>query len=259
MRLHDLDQVEQYNHIYLSPHLDDAVLSCGGAILLARQRGERVLVVTLCTAAPAPEGPFSTLAREFHHHWGLQPEQVVAARLREDAAAMERLGADFLWAGFLDAIYRAPDAYTSRESLFGTPTPGDPLLSELTHFIAALRGRAPHATMHTPLGVGFHVDHQITHEATMAGGENVLFYEDFPYSAYPGAVQRRLSALRHIFTPNLQPIDTVLEAKIEAIAAYASQLDELFRTAPMDTLCATTTGRPAVTRARQNGYGKDEG
>lgn len=233
MQRYAIEQRADYNHIYLSPHLDDAALSCGGAIIGQRQRGERVLVVTICTAAPAAEGPFNTLAEEFHRYWGLQPDQVVAARLREDKAAMEQLGVDFLWAGFLDAIYRNPTAYTTRESLFGTPAPDDPLLPELTQFIARLRQTSPNAQVYAPLSVGFHVDHQITQAATLAGG-SAHFYEDVPYAVQDGAVEARLDRLGYSVTPQLVPIGDTLSAKIAAIAAYASQLAELFRADPME-------------------------
>ena len=76
MRIEDLDQVQGYDHIYLSPHLDDAALSCGGGIAAQRAAGERALVVTLCTAAPAPDMQFSDLALEFHRKWGLAPAEV---------------------------------------------------------------------------------------------------------------------------------------------------------------------------------------
>lgn len=228
------DLTDSYDHIYLSPHLDDAVLSCGGSIINQRSRGERVLVITLCTAAPPPEGPFSELAQEFHQFWALPPEQVVAARLEEDAAAMARIGADYIWAGFLDAIYRRPDAYTTRESLFGTPVADDPLRPALENYIAEVRRRAPSAALYAPLGVGFHVDHQITHSAALAiAGDALTLYEDFPYAMYAGAVETRQSALTTPFQPHVVAIDTTLAPKIEAIAAYSSQIDELFRTEPM--------------------------
>ena len=74
MRIEDFDQIQAgYRHIYLSPHLDDAALSCGGGIAAQRAAGERVLVVTFCTGAPAPDMQFSDLAQEFHRKWGLAP------------------------------------------------------------------------------------------------------------------------------------------------------------------------------------------
>src|SRR5690242_15250592 len=91
MQLEDLRQIHDgYDHIYLSPHLDDAVLSCGGAIARHTSAGARVLVVTLCTAAPPPDGPLSRFAQNHHLMWGLVPERAMAEREREDDLALER-------------------------------------------------------------------------------------------------------------------------------------------------------------------------
>src|SRR6185295_15615325 len=81
MELEDLRQIHDgYDHIYLSPHLDDAALSCGGAIARHANAGARVLVVTICTAAPPSDGPFSDFANEVHQGWGLAPAEVYSVR-----------------------------------------------------------------------------------------------------------------------------------------------------------------------------------
>lgn len=217
-----------YRHVYLSPHLDDAPLSCGGAIAEQRAAGEATLVVTFCTAAPPPEGPFSDLALEFHREWGLGPDEVVAARLREEQAAMATLGADGLWVGMLDAIYRHPAAYNARATLFGVPDAADPLLPAVRAVIAALHERLPDATFYSPLGVGSHVDHLVTQRAAEeALGDALVYYEDFPYVAREGALEERLAQLGAHLEPTVVPIGAGLGPKIAAITAYSSQLPEL--------------------------------
>src|SRR5262245_17808904 len=230
MRIEDLSQINRhYAHIYLSPHLDDAALSCGGAIAAQRAAGERVLVVTLCTAAPASDMPFSDLALEFHRKWGLAPAEVVAARLREERRALEILDADSYWAGMFDAIYRYPEAYNTRGSLFNAPAPNDPLLPALRRLIGDLRERAPDGVFYAPLGVGSHVDHLITHAAARAAlGDALLFYEDLPYATRPGALDQRLAALEGSLSSRTMAIDPTFDKKIAAIKVYASQLGELF-------------------------------
>jgi LmbE family N-acetylglucosaminyl deacetylase len=227
MQLVDLDQIhDTYDHIYLSPHLDDAALSCGGAIAQHGSRGGRVLVVTICTA-PSKE-PFNRLAREFHGQWRLASAQVVSARLHEDELAMERLGADYYWVGMLDAIYRLPAAYDSRERLFGMPVPDDPLFLAMAELISELCTRAPHANIYAPLGVGSHVDHLITYAAALSCIPTVAFYEDIPYVLRPGALERRLNDTRGPWVAGTIAIDTALARKIGAVELYASQLGELF-------------------------------
>jgi LmbE family N-acetylglucosaminyl deacetylase len=229
MQIAQLDQLDpDYRHVYVSPHLDDVALSAGGAVLLHRAAGEQVLVVALCTAAPAPEDALSDLAHEFHRSWGLSPAEAMATRLREEQQAMALLDIDYYWAGLLDAIYRFPQAYSSRDTLFGTPAPGDPLGASLRPLLAALRDQLPQATFYAPLGIGEHVDHQIALAACQAAGIAPLCYEDFPYVVQPGAGERRRAALAVPLYPRSIAIDATLEAKIAAISCYASQLGELF-------------------------------
>ena len=230
MHTEDLRQVHDvYDHVYLSPHLDDAALSCGGAIARHSAAGARVLIVTICTATPPPEGPFSSFAEATHRLWGFSAEQAMRARLHEDSLAMEYLGADSLWVGMFDAIYRQPADYIDDATLFGTPAADDSLLPSLKTFVHALRDRVPRATLYAPLGVGNHVDHQITYAAARAGaGDAIAFYDDFPYVTKPGALDQRLQALEGSFVTSTLDIDGTLSRKIGAIAAYASQIASLF-------------------------------
>ena len=229
MLLPAFDQIDDYPHVYLSPHLDDAALSCGGAIARATAAGERVLVVDLCTGAPGPNTRFSALAHDIHtNEWRLDPRDAMAARLREDEQALQRLGADAFRANLLDAIYRMPASYNTREALFGTPARSDTLLPALRDLIAALRARLPHATIYAPLGVGGHVDHQVTYIAALTAGGRLAYYEDYPYVQQPGALTARLQALGQEFASDTIDISASLGQKIAAIAAYTSQLDVLF-------------------------------
>lgn len=228
MHIKDLRQIHNnYDHIYLSPHLDDAALSCGGVIARHSAMGVRVLVVTVCTALA--QAPFSPFVEELHSRWGLDAASAVSARLREDDLAMERLGADYYQVGMLDAIYRLPQVYTSNEALFGVPVPDDPLLPAMRQLISALRDRTPRAMFYAPLGVGNHVDHQITYIAAQESTDiAIAFYEDFPYVGVPGALEQRLVALGKPFVPSTIDIDATLARKIGAIDVYASQVGELF-------------------------------
>lgn len=230
MRIDDPAQISDiYNHIYISPHLDDAALSCGGSIARHSAAGARALVVTLCTAAPDPDEAINRFAEGQHSRWGLAHTDAVSARLHEDDLAIERLGADSYWAGMRDAIYRRPDAYNSEESLFGPPDLADPLAEAVRALIADLRRRAPRAALYAPLGVGNHVDHQLVYAAARAAaGSEIAFYEDFPYVAAPGALERRMRVIEGAFVADVIVIDATLIRKLDAIEAYASQIGVLF-------------------------------
>ena len=221
-----------YDLIYLSPHLDDAILSCGGQIFEQVRKGVRVLLVTV--AAGEPEATVHSPFAEFlHHNWQLTAEEVVSRRRAEDGAAAKRLGAAHRHWSLPDAIYRVnpksgEPLYTSDEDIFGERDESEqPLIGELAQKIAKLpQGRQ----LIAPLAVGNHVDHQLVRRAAEAAhGDGLLYYEDYPY------VQRDRSALRALLQPREQWRSTVvrlsqeaLQAKIEAISCYRSQLGVLF-------------------------------
>ena len=222
-----------YAHIYLSPHLDDAVLSCGGTIARHIAAGQQVLVITVCAGMPPAGTPFNALAQELHAAYGSDDAWTAQElRLHEDATAMEAIGADFMWLDFLDSIYRMPEAYVSDPTIFGRLVPNDPLSADIADFMDALHKRCPDAIVYAPLGVGNHVDHQAVFGAakTLAlAKHSVTFYEDLPYAARrAGSVDRRLEVIGGKLVPNVIDIDATLARKLSAIDAYVSQVERLF-------------------------------
>lgn len=217
--------------IYLSPHLDDAVLSCGGQIYQQSVAGKRVLIVTV--AAGEPQTKVRSLFAEFQHHsWGLRDEEAVQARRAEDARAASRLGAEALFWSLPDAIYRLhPETgeplYTDNDRLFGPLSPAEGFLAD---DLAQRMANLPAAErILAPLGLGSHVDHQLTRAAAEKVFEDLLYYEDFPY------VQRHPESLAAVLQPPYRwqsivyPLDeAAIVARIEAIQAYESQLGVLF-------------------------------
>ncbi len=221
-----------YRRVVLSPHLDDAALSCGGAIHKWTAAGEPVLVITLMAGDP-PAGEFSPFAHYQHASWGLPPREAYAARRAEDLAAMRVLGAEYLQLDFLDCIYRRGPAgwfYQSDEEIFGAVHPADePLADRLTAALQKLESLAAGATVYAPLGVGNHVDHQLVRRAAEAWrGRGLCYYEDYPYAET--ADLRPASAVRGLSPCTVPLTEADLDAKVEAIGCYVSQIPMLFGT-----------------------------
>lgn len=224
--------MDSYEFIYISPHLDDVVLSCGGQIFQQAQTGTSVLVVTVAAGFPQSDVR-SDFAEFLHHNWGLTAEEAVTARRAEDVAACRRVGAQYLHGSVLDAIYRLhpqtkDPLYTSNKEIFAE---FDPAEADLVRTVASwLRELPPARCIVVPLGVGNHVDHQLTRQAAeRVWGASLLYYEDYPY------VQRQpQSLLRHLWPgakwhPRLIPLsDAALSARMEAVAEYGSQIGVLF-------------------------------
>ncbi len=225
-------------HIYLSPHADDAALSCGGYIAALTRRGEKVRIHTLMIAEPPLAALENPLARHFHALWSLGRE-VIAVRRDEDRAAARVLGAELTFGDFLEAGYRmganSQPLYTTIEQLLGSVHPHDALLEELETTAAlafcATIGLEAGDTLHAPLGVGGHVDHRLTRDLACAIARErrdlqVMFYEEYPYASWSDeVVSAALSELGLPVARVLHPLDTwMMLRRIRAIACYRSQL-----------------------------------
>lgn len=221
--------------IYLSPHLDDAALSCGGQIARQTAVGQHILIVTIMAGDPAAVG-FSAYAQELHGRWQLAHD-AVAARRTEDANACAILRAAYQHWTVPDCIYRVGAdgraLYTNWAEITGVIHPDEETLVE--RLAAQLATLPPSPLVCAPLAVGNHVDHQIVRRAAeICFGDDLIYYEDYPYAREQEAVTAVLSPgssawhsqTWHSQTIPLTAVDIVV--KIEAIAAYTSQLSTFF-------------------------------
>jgi len=193
----------------VSPHLDDAVLACGG--LLAEHPGARVVTVFAgCAGAEA-------MSTGWDRACGFgNAAQAMAARRQEDRAALLHLGARPRWLAFCDAQY-------------DRPAPQEEIAAALAQELK--RERPPRLAV--PLGL-FHSDHVLAADACLAlflqagGGAEWLAYEDALYRRIPGLVQERLQALAALGIEAVA-VPSVAAAclKRAAVQCYRSQLDAL--------------------------------
>jgi LmbE family N-acetylglucosaminyl deacetylase len=221
--------------VYLSPHLDDAALSCGGLIHQQVREAVRPLVITFCARSPDYQ-LLSSFAAEQHHAWG-QPEDPVGDRRREDVAAMAALGADYQHWDYLDCIYRRHPLsgqflYTSNADIFGPLCDADlGLIDEMTaHLMATVPVEG--TDLYAPLAVGHHVDHQVVLQAALRlrqHGWTVLCYEDLPYAEHSDNLAQALQPWSSRPTGRVEALDEKdIRSKIAAIGLYRTQMDMLF-------------------------------
>ncbi len=224
-------------HIFLSPHFDDVVFSCGGTLAVQVSNGLHPLVITVFGGVPAQDLKLSSLAFQIQREMGamnLDAATLMTNRRQEDANAMDFLHVDYLWLDYLDAIYRGePAYYTQRSQLIGGEVhPADMWIDrQLAQDLVALQERLPDAAWYAPLGIGRHVDHQIVASAAdrlIQRGAKVYFYEDFPYVLQQGALQARLQELGGTFDPTYVEMSEMLPLRLEAADFYTSQIDANF-------------------------------
>jgi LmbE family N-acetylglucosaminyl deacetylase len=213
--------------IYISPHFDDAVLSCGGLIWEQTHSGIPVEIWTVNAGDPPP-GSVSDLITRIHKVWKTgSPQETVALRRIEDQNAARWVGATVKHLEGVDAIYRR----TKTGALMYTQDVFDPIhpaeagiVENVTRMLA--RDLTQYDTLVCPLALGGHVDHVITRCAAEALGRPLWYYADIPYlfnhaDELEPAV-KGMNGKTFFISPH------GLTAWQESIAAHASQLSSLF-------------------------------
>jgi LmbE family N-acetylglucosaminyl deacetylase len=207
----------------VSPHLDDAVLSCAGLIAGA----SATTVVTVFAgippardaATPAKFLPGSTFWDQASGF--AEGDDVVGLRRAEDRAALARLGAAPRWLDFLDSQYVVEPGESARPSDIATG-------------IRLAIGDLHPATIAFPLGLS-HTDHERTHEACFLLlkespelAQNWVAFIDVPYRVqHRTQADLRLARLRELGY-ELEPFGSDLgERKAAALGEYPSQLKAL--------------------------------
>src|SRR5665213_983182 len=207
----------------VSPHLDDAGLSCAG--LIAGASATTVLTVFASfppardAATPAEFLPGSTSWDQASGF--VAGDDVVGLRRAEDRAALAHLGATPRWLDFLDSQY--------------VVEPGESAIpADIAAAIRAAIGELRPTTIAFPLGLE-HTDHKRTHEACFLLLEESpvlathwVAFIDVPYRAvYRAQADLRLVRLRDLGY-ELEPLSfDIGRRKIAALGEYPSQLKAL--------------------------------
>lgn len=209
--------------LVVSPHLDDAVLSCWHLI----DGPGDVRVVNVFTALPGsgtPPAPWDRITGAGDSRRRMEE------RLDEDRRALALAGREAVGLDFLDSQYR--DGPQNADAL-----------------VAALEPLTEGIELVVPVGIG-HSDHVAVREAalTLAGrGASVAFYADFPYAVEFGWPPSVTGARRQgfvdaeafwaescasMFDAGYSPVGVALDAdaqqrKVEAMRTYETQFAAL--------------------------------
>jgi LmbE family N-acetylglucosaminyl deacetylase len=197
----------------ISPHLDDAIFSCGQ--LIHARKG--TMITTILAGFPPGE----------HAGWSSQTtglsvaEDANLARREEDQRASRALGARTNWIDIPAQEY-GPGASTSERLL------------RIEQSIVAAVSTTEVRSVFIPLGLT-HPDHIIVSDAALravlASDVESYVYMEMPYGqARPGRVRRRLRRIGR--QCNVDPLESFvgdLRRKSEAVNAYSSQVETLQR------------------------------
>jgi len=171
-------------YIYLSPHLDDAILSAGGLIYEQTNSGNAVEIWTFMCGVPA-DLEYSAFAQKLHGQWGFaSAEEAVLARREEDKKAAAVVGASCVQFDFLDCIYRR--ASNGEWPYHKINLPPHEMDRDLPRQIAnvILPRLQPDDVLICQLSVGSHIDHVLVRMAAELLGRPLLYDIDVPYIFY---------------------------------------------------------------------------
>lgn len=266
-------------HLFLSPHYDDAVYSCGGRIAQLTRAGQTARVYTVMGAQPPEKLPDTPLIHELHARWKAGDDPV-RARREEDETAVYVLDGQVGYNNAIpDCIYRTAFGgralYPDEASIFGAVNPDDPAIVALELKLANASALWQEIrfdendnplfvpqdpaliTLYAPLGVGNHVDHQIVRDWAFKLRQTypaltLMLYEDFPYIRQPQDIAPTIKSIPFLLKPITHPLDeAAVQIKIEAVAAYRSQLDSFWADEQAladdvrDTLTSRGFGKPS--------------
>ena len=212
--------------IYLSPHLDDAVLSAGGLIYEQTRAGMPVEIWTfMCGTPPAGDGD-SPFARSLHAQWGFSSaEETVQKRRIEDKNAAAVVGASVVHFDFMDCIYRRGRGGNWLYSEISVP-PFEEDAAIPARIAETISARLqPDDVLVCQLAVGSHVDHVLVRMGAELLGRPLLYDIDIPYLFYkPQELAPKSAGMK-------DEVHSITEAGLrswqEAVLAYTSQLPVL--------------------------------
>ena len=212
--------------IYISPHLDDAVLSAGGLIYEQTRAGMDVEIWNFMCGFP-PSEELSPYAQILHKDWGISSAaDVVIARRAEDVRAARLVGAKTVYFDFLDCIYRrGRNGDWLYSYVFDPPHEEEvDLPAQIAETIFARL--KPTDQLVCQFGLGSHIDHILVRRAVDLLQLPVLYDVDIPYLfKAPEELAPNTAGMKE----NTHKItEAGLKSWQDAISAYESQISSLF-------------------------------
>jgi len=219
--------------VFISPHFDDAILSCGS--LIAELNGKvNITIVNVFTKAH--EKPYTFSARKFLMDSGYpNAEELYEKRRVEDQKAFSSLSVNSINVGLEDALFRRNgkktflskfiaefDHYYPTYQFHITRTIASDDQSSMLLEKQLEKFNNSKYLVFAPFGIGNHADHRIARLATEKKLDRYILYSDFPYNI-------RLHTYGTSFKNGEDfHIDPNMNIKTSLIKAYKTQFTGLF-------------------------------
>lgn len=239
------------NCLFLSPHLDDVVLSCASFITSLIKKKHNVLVLSIFTKSTAEKN--TKFTKNYLKKSGFTNEiNFFRFRHKEDKKALNFLKCQFKHLNFTDAAWRQKINLSLLETFllkiypftsFIYPRDKDIFSGKIKDNIKYLKNieirikkiikQFNNYSLFIPLGIGKHVDHLIIKKIGEQLNNNVIYYEDFPYNYdfsqkyYKKNLINQITKKEHLKII-LKEENINWKTKVKAIKFYKSQFRVLF-------------------------------
>lgn len=230
-------------HVFISPHLDDVVLSCADFIIDLKEEKGKILVITVFTDFGLPSSSLRQklwLERYCYSDFDHFSHQ----RKNEDIKAMNALGIPYIHLNFVEATFRTKEQYfclgetlsffipslkflyPSKRKVMSGRIVDEDKKNERKIFkkIATLISKKD--VLYFPLGIGNHVDHKIIHNISLRLSNKRFYWLDYPYALEKKNLDQ-VKKLEKYF--KLKYLPKIHHQKNKVICLYQSQLNILFK------------------------------
>lgn len=228
--------------VFISPHLDDALLSCGGLISFLKDK-TKVVVITVFTHAH--DSPKNLSTRRFVSLSGYQNSQSLFSDRRfEDQDILNSLKVECLHLGFTDSLYRLKPKLSFWESVLGKIIPevlfvyptyrwhiktgnisshDNLIIDDIQKKLNEIVFKFDNPTIFSPSAIGGHLDHRIIRNICEKTFPKAIFWSDFPYNFRQSTYANEVADNRGTLV-----WDKHLEQKIVWIKKIKTQVKALF-------------------------------
>lgn len=186
--------------IFISPHLDDAILSAGG--LLSSLSGKTKIIVINVFTKSVDDKPTLSAWKYVKAMRYKKAKKLYEDRRKEDKKAFAQINITPINLGFTEALWRKKTGMIA--NTLGKLLPefcsiypiyrlhitagkiakaDEKIMAEITKQITVIITQEKDPVIFAPLGIGKHVDHCIVRKiCANAFGKKVIYWSDFPYN-----------------------------------------------------------------------------
>lgn len=207
--------------LFVSPHLDDVIFSCGGTLAKMSAAGWHTILCTVFTKSIVNPQGFA-LACQLDKNLPAATDYMKLRRAEDTAAARCLNVSEILHLNFPEAPHRG---YHSAPELFAGVKSGDDVWKKVADHLLLLDEIHQPEIVFAPQGLGNHCDHLQTIDAVLEifDAKKMLWFYDTPYVIRQPNAEKYANLPEKLARKTID-ISSLLERKIEACAKYETQI-----------------------------------